>query len=292
MKLGLPTFAGKAGGALLGFLLGGWVGMALGIILGHSFDYHRRSVFSLLARLPSGRLPKPGEHIYREALFVCLGHLAKQDGRVSPQEIAAAEKLFKRMKLKPKERQQAIELFNLGKLADTEIESRLEQVRKRYATRKARRLDFIDHLLHMSYADGGARSGQLKRLEEFLPLLDISRSEFDRLHRRLLESREPPQSSNQRGQQDHNQQSSQKQQQGSFKDAYRDITLVTAYRTLGINSSASDKEVKLTYRRLMSQNHPDKLMAQGLTERALEKAKLRAQEIQQAYALIKKARSL
>lgn len=278
MKLKIPTFAGKAFGALLGFLLGGWVGLALGIILGHSFDYHRRSLFVLLSKLPRGRLPKPGERIYREALFLCLGHLAKQDGRVSPQEIAAAEALFKRMKLKQKERQEAIELFNQGKLAATEIEGQLGQLRKRYATRKARRLDFLDQLLQMAYADGGPRDSQLKRLQAFLPLLDISQLEFDRLHRRLRESK--------------GYSSQNERQEGYTRKSAQEINLVNAYRTLGLNSSATNQEIKLTYRRLMSQNHPDKLMAQGLTDRALEKGKFRAQEIQQAYALLKKVRKI
>lgn len=278
MKLRIPTFAGKAFGALLGFLLGGWIGLALGIILGHSFDYHRSSLLVILSKLPRGRLPKPNERIYREALFVCLGHLAKQDGRVSPQEIAAAEALFKRMKLKQKERQEAIELFNKGKLADTEVEGHLEQLRKRYATRKARRLDFLDQLLHMAYADGGPRDAQLQRLQAFLPLLNISQLEFDRLHRRLRESKGFT--------------SQNERQQGYTRKSAQELNLVSAYRTLGLNSSATNQEIKLTYRRLMSQNHPDKLMAQGLTDRALEKAKFRAQEIQQAYALLKKARQI
>ncbi len=279
MKLNFPTFAGKALGALIGFFLAGWVGFALGVILGHSFDYHRRSLFTLLARLPKGRLPKPSERIYREALFICLGHLAKQDGRVSPQEIAAAEKLFKRMKLKPKDRQEAIALFNQGKLSSTRIEPHLEQFQKRYATRKERRLDFLEQLLQMAYADGGPKEAQLTRLQSFLTTLKISPVEFDRLHRRLRQAK--------------GFESRQEQQSHQYtRKPSPQVTLVSAYRTLGLNSSASNREIKLAYRRLMSQNHPDKLMAQGLTDRALEKAKWRAQEIQQAYALIKKAREI
>ena len=37
-----------------------------------------------------------------------------------------------------------------------------------------------------------------------------------------------------------------------------------AYAVLGVASSASDAEVKKAYRRLMSENHPDKLVARGL----------------------------
>ncbi|WP_114418110.1 co-chaperone DjlA [Marinospirillum perlucidum] len=279
MKLRFPTFAGKALGALLGYVIGNWVGMALGIILGHSFDYHRTSLISQLKRLPRGRLPRPNERFYRDTLFVSLGHLAKQDGRVSPQEIAAAEALFKRLKLKQKERQEAIDLFNQGKLtASEEVDQKLYEVGKCYASRKAKRLEFIDQLLIMAYAEGGPREAQLQRLQGLLQPLDISPTDFNRLHRRLRQNK-----GYQQEQQQKKQQRDKNEEQGK---------LVSAYRTLGLNSSASNEEIKLTYRRLMSQNHPDKLMAQGLTERALGQAKYRAQEIQQAYALLKKARGI
>lgn len=280
MKLKLPVFAGKAIGALLGFMLGGWVGLALGIMLGHSFDYHRNSAFALLSRVHRPALPTRSEKIYRETLFICLGYLAKQDGRVSPQEIAAAEALFKRMKLKTAEREEAIARFNEGKLASTDVTPRLEELRRRYARKKVRRLDFLDQLLHMAYADGGPRASQLDCLQSFLPLLDISPVDFDRLHRRIRE---------QKGFKTDEKRHHTYQQQ---KKQPAEPPLLSAYRTLGINSDASAEQIKKSYRKLMSQNHPDKLMAQGLTERALEKAKERAQEIQQAYALLKKARGL
>lgn len=52
----------------------------------------------------------------------------------------------------------------------------------------------------------------------------------------------------------------------------------------------SDAEIKKAYRRLMSQNHPDKLSSQGLPDEMIELAKERTQEIQSAYELIKKSR--
>jgi len=276
-KLKLPHFAGKAVGLLLGFLLGGWAGAALGIILGHSFDFHRRSIFTLLLSLlrhfSSISLPKSGELIYRDTLFLCLGYIAKQNGRISPQEIAAAEAVFKRMKLKPQEREAAIARFNEGKLASKQIEPKLEQLRKRYASKKARRLDFIDQLFNMAYAGGPASENQIKAIYSFLALLNISQSEADRLHQRT------------RIQKGYKTQQTYRQNKSVSEPA-----LLAAYRTLGVNSDAKPEEIKLSYRKLMSQHHPDKLMAQGITDRALEKGKERAQEIQHAYGLLKRAR--
>ena len=65
--------------------------------------------------------------------------------------------------------------------------------------------------------------------------------------------------------------------------------LKEAYEILGIESSASTAELKKAYRRLMSQHHPDKLVAKGLPEEMMKMAKEKTQEIQGAYEVIKKS---
>jgi DnaJ like chaperone protein len=63
-----------------------------------------------------------------------------------------------------------------------------------------------------------------------------------------------------------------------------------AYSALGLPASASDAEVKKTYRRLISQNHPDKLAGKGLPESMRQMAEERTREINAAYETIKNAR--
>jgi DnaJ like chaperone protein len=66
--------------------------------------------------------------------------------------------------------------------------------------------------------------------------------------------------------------------------------LEDAYTALGLSPSATDSQVKQAYRRLMSQNHPDKLAGRGLPESMREMAEERSREISTAYAVIKEAR--
>jgi DnaJ like chaperone protein len=49
-------------------------------------------------------------------------------------------------------------------------------------------------------------------------------------------------------------------------------------------------DIKRAYRKLMGENHPDKLAAKGLPESMRKIAEERAREINSAYDLIKKAR--
>ena len=56
---------------------------------------------------------------------------------------------------------------------------------------------------------------------------------------------------------------------------------------LGVKPTDDATTIKRAYRKLMSEHHPDKLVAKGLPPEMMEMAKQKAQEIQQAYELIK-----
>jgi DnaJ like chaperone protein len=62
--------------------------------------------------------------------------------------------------------------------------------------------------------------------------------------------------------------------------------LAAAYKALGVGASDSDAEIKKAYRKLISENHPDKLIGRGMPEDMVKLATERTQEIQTAYELI------
>ncbi len=61
-----------------------------------------------------------------------------------------------------------------------------------------------------------------------------------------------------------------------------------AGKILKVNPAASFEQVKLQYRRLMKQHHPDKLIAQRASPDAIAKAVAKAQEIQRAFEVFKR----
>ena len=72
----------------------------------------------------------------------------------------------------------------------------------------------------------------------------------------------------------------------AMKDSLQD-----AYAALAVTSASTPAEIKRAYRKLISQNHPDKLAARGLPESMRSVAEERSREINSAYDLIKSARS-
>lgn len=65
-----------------------------------------------------------------------------------------------------------------------------------------------------------------------------------------------------------------------------------AYRILGVSEKSDGKAIKKAYRKLMNEHHPDKLVSKGLPKQALEIAKQKTQDVQAAWELVKKERSL
>ena len=68
--------------------------------------------------------------------------------------------------------------------------------------------------------------------------------------------------------------------------------LAQAYSVLEPRPGMSDDQIVKAYRRQMSRHHPDKLMANGLPESMLERAKERTQQIQAAYEPIRARRGM
>jgi DnaJ like chaperone protein len=68
--------------------------------------------------------------------------------------------------------------------------------------------------------------------------------------------------------------------------------IAQAYEVLGIGSDASDAEVTKAYRRLMNQNHPDKLVARGLPESMMKVAEEKTRQVRGAYEVLREARAM
>jgi DnaJ like chaperone protein len=65
-----------------------------------------------------------------------------------------------------------------------------------------------------------------------------------------------------------------------------------AYATLGVDTSATNDDVKKAYRRLMSRNHPDKIAARNPHADEVAVAEQRTKEIRAAYEMLKARRSI
>lgn len=258
---------GKLVGGVLGFLMGGPFGALLGLFAGHFFDRGLDGIDSLPGGGPSDAQRADVQKVFFESCFLFLGHLAKADGRVSEEEIAFTENIIVRMGLTAEHRQQAIDLFKRGAEPSFDFDAAVEKFSvscRKYTLLKQTLLNFV---INAAMADGELHPAERTILQQIAEGMGIPAGMFQRLLDMAT-----------------GQQHFQGQQHAS-------ASVDDAYRALGVSADSTDRDIKRAYRKLMSENHPDKLIAQGVPDDMVKMATERSQEIQNAYELIKKQRS-
>lgn len=262
---------GKLAGGAFGFMLGGPLGALIGAAIGHQIDTGMEQMGQEgWDRIEGGWQPGDQERIqtaFFTATFSVMGHIAKADGRVSRDEIRAAEQVMNSMNLSPDLRRAAIELFNQGKQPDFPLDQVLQQFRSECRRRYTLIRMFIEIQLQAVFADGVVHPKERQVLRHICLTMGMSEQEFEALLGAA-------------GAESHH---------GGTHGSAR-MSLDEAYAILEISPGASDREVKKAYRRLMSQHHPDKLVAKGLPEEMMKLATEKTQEIRAAYDLIRKRR--
>ncbi|WP_250655498.1 co-chaperone DjlA [Alkalimarinus coralli] len=264
---------GKAIGGAFGFMLGGPLGALLGATLGHGFDKGLSGIEVLGA--DSGWQGGDQERVqaaFFTATFSVMGHLAKADGRVTEDEIQLARQTMANMQLDEDQRRAAIALFNNGKQDDFPLEEILEQLRQECHRRVNLIQMFLEIQISTALADGDLHPAEQRVLLTVAERLGISRNHFERLLAMVVA-----------------------QQRFSRRSGHSDApiareSLTEAYQLLGVTPEASDAEIKKSYRRLMSQHHPDKLVSKGLPEEMMKIATEKTREIKAAYDVIKASR--
>jgi len=68
--------------------------------------------------------------------------------------------------------------------------------------------------------------------------------------------------------------------------------LATSYKLLGVTDNSTPQQIKKAYRQLMSQHHPDKLVAKGLPNEMIKLATEKTQRIQKAYEIVCRSRGI
>ena len=205
------------------------------------------------------------------ALFGCMGHLAKSDGRVSEDEIRAARLIMHRLGLSPAGVRRAIGWFEDGKRPGYPLVQTVREVRRVSARSAGKRTMFLRLLLEVVLAKPSLRKEERAMLWTVCSELDIGRVELAQLEAMIRA-----------------QKGFQRSPAGDA-DAAR---VRKAYATLGVDPDASNDEIKKAYRRLMNRNHPDKIAGSNPEAAVVAEAERRTREVRSAYEMLKARRSI
>lgn len=243
-------------GVIAGWALASIPGAMLGALLGQVLDRRlkKRSWRGLLELLRGGTQVSD-----QELLFLLLGRVAKSRGRVVDAHIQQARAEMLRLQLDDAARRQAIDAFGRGKGGGELLELGLRQRRGREATAEG----LLQACWRMAWAAGVPNALQKNLLLQWGESLGLSRARVQA----LSAAAEPP------------------------KPALIPRESYTgALRLLGVTTESEPEVIKHAYRKLISQNHPDKLEGQGASPERIAAATQKTREIQAAYLLVRQRR--
>jgi DnaJ like chaperone protein len=198
-----------------------------------------------------------------------MGALCKADSVVTRDEIQVAESLFDRLHLSGEQREAAKAAFNRGKTSAFDLDAEVDKLGRAGPGRGPLFRLFLQVQCMAIAADGNVHPAEHAMLVRVARRLGLTERDVAQLEALLRAASAGPSTA------------------GAPPPRQR---LDDAYAALGVSPSASVAEIKRAYRRLMSQNHPDKLASKGLPQSMLEIAEERTREINTAYELIKGSR--
>ncbi len=248
-------------GAIIGVLAGGVPGLIIGGLIGYGAGVvMRMSVVGGLQVVQSQLL---------DSTFAIMGALCKADNVVTRDEIDAVEQIFRMLRLSGEQREQAKAAFNRGKQAGFDLDAAVDQFARISHGRRPLLQLFLQLQCMAISADGRVDAAEHAMLVRIARRLGLGEADVSRLEALLRAGTAGPSA-------------------GATPPKDR---LADAYTALGVTPQTDAAVIKRAYRKLISQNHPDKLAARGLPESMRAVAEERSREINSAYDLIKAARS-
>jgi len=269
---------GKVICGILGGVYGGPWGFIIGILLGHIFIDTILKVMTFFqnAHVHSQMWSGVWDRDYRDfakkqeqasftmAIIVLCAKMARVDGKGSAEELKAFKKVFK---VSPSREEDVDRLFNRAKLSPEGFESYAMQLAFAFQNRPLVLREILSALFMIAIADTGKLTKEeITFLQQVAVIFGISREEF--LH---IAARSGVHMSGSR------------LKSAKKKDSY-DI--------LGVSETANDAEIKSAYRKLIKENHPDKLISQGVAEEFINAATEKLKRINAAYDDIRKIRGI
>jgi len=246
---------GKIIGGAAGFALGGPLGALLGALAGHAADKYVGTETPAIAG-PGGDDERAATRqvAFTIAVIALGAKMAKADGQVDRSEIAAFKEVFQ---VPASETANVARVFDLAKRDARGFEPYAKQIAKMFRKNHPVLEELLEGLFHIAKADGKIHDSELAYLAEVATIFGFSEADFARI-----------------------------------REANIGPDKADPYTILGATREMSNEEIRLAWRKLVRDNHPDKLIAQGLPEEFVTLANQKLATINAAYDKVAKERGI
>ena len=200
------------------------------------------------------KLTTPPEHTvgFTIAVIALGAKMAKADGRVTRDEVAAFRQIFT---IPPGEEDHAARIFNMARTDVSGFEHYAAQIARMFHNRPEVLADLLEGLVFIAIADGDYHPEEDAFLDEVHRIFGLPDQTYRAIKARLLPE---------------------------FSDPYQ---------TLGVDPDASDSELRRAWRNLVRELHPDGMIARGVPPEAQRLAEQRLVVVNDAYQQIKAERA-
>lgn len=187
------------------------------------------------------------------AVIALSAKMAKADGIVSPLEVAAFRKIFQSS---PVEAPNVERIFNLAKQDVAGYQAYADQIAHLLKDNRKLLQDVLEGLLHIVTADGALHPKENALLADVAARFGFSPTEYRFFRARFVTDNCNP------------------------------------YDVLRLEPGATNEEIRAQYRKLVADNHPDRLMGRGVPAEFVDIATRKLAAINAAYDAIARERGL
>jgi DnaJ like chaperone protein len=239
---------------VLGKIVGGAAGFAIGGPLGAlvgAVAGHAVDHIRTLRTIEDPDLTRQGA--FTIAVIALGAKMAKADGSVSPIELDAVKEVFR---VPPSQMRNFERVFDVARRDAAAFEPYARQVARMFADQPGVLEELLDALFHIAKADRVAHPDEVAYLRRVAAIFGFDDQTFERL-----------------------------------RAAHFGRDGMDPYAVLGVARDAPDGEIREAWRRLIRENHPDSLVAQGVPKEFVALATDRVATINVAYDTIRRQRA-
>ncbi|MEE2998180.1 MAG: TerB family tellurite resistance protein [Pseudomonadota bacterium] len=240
--------------AILGKIIGGIGGFVVGGPLGALVGTAAGHAVDRMRSFEDDASDATRQTAFTIAVIALSAKMAKADGQVTPDEVRAFRQI---LDVPEDELKNVARVFDVARKDARGFEPYAKQVAKMFADRPAVLEELLDALFHIAKADRIVHPQEEKFLQEVGRIFGFDEAKFARI-----------------------------------RAGHLGADVSDPYIILGVAHDADNGEVQRAWRTLIKENHPDKLIADGMPQDFIDVATAKMATINDAWSKIQKQRGL
>lgn len=199
------------------------------------------------------RTPPERSVAFTIAVIALGAKMAKADGRVTRDEVTAFREVFE---IAPEDERDAARVFNLARQDVAGYEEYAHKIRRMFGSNYEAMVDLLEGLFHIAVADGEYHEAEDAFLQRVADILGVDAPCFRSIKARLVPDAAPD-----------------------------------PYTVLKVTPDMPLDQIRQVYRDTVRESHPDRLIARGLPEEAVQMAQARLAAVNDAWEVIQQDRA-